>query len=76
MNGDLHLAGCYFLRLVALSQIAKHYLIRRLVDSLLENEERIESCVDTERNVAFHRLAGAWADTLEAEAMAEFVEKG
>lgn len=76
MNEDLYLADCYFLRLATLSQTAKLYLIRRLADSLLENKERIESCVDTERDVVFHRLAGAWVDDPEAELMASFIEKG
>lgn len=66
MDANLYLANYYLSLLDTLSSKAKLYLATRLMDSLLKHETLAEATAEAEKDAAFHRLAGAWANDAEA----------
>ena len=76
MDASMNLADYYFPMLNSLSSKAKLYLVRKLTDSLLKDKSMSTQSVEEERLAAFRKLAGAWADDPEGEAMEREIRDG
>ena len=76
MDASMNLADYYFPMLNSLSSKAKLYLVRKLTDSLLKDKSMSAQSVEEERLTAFRKLAGAWADDPEGEAMEREIRDG
>ena len=76
MDMNINLANYYFPLLNTLSSKAKLYLATKLMDSLLKDGTLPETSSEREKDIAFRRLAGAWANDPEADAMASFIRDG
>lgn len=79
MNGmdmNINLCNYYFSLLDTLSNKAKLYLATKLMDSLLKDDTLRETFDETEKDIAFRQLAGAWANDPEADAMTSAIRDG
>ena len=74
MDVSLSLANYYFPLLNTLSSKAKLYLATKLMDSLLKEETPLlNTAAEAKKDDAFRRLAGAWANDPEADAMTSVI---
>lgn len=76
MDANLYLADYYFPLLDTLNNKAKLYLVKKLTDSLLKSENLSDVSEEAEKDMAFHNLAGAWANDPEAETMTSIIRDG
>ena len=76
MDTNLYLANYYLSLLDTLNSKAKLYLATKLMDSLLKHEALSEVTAEAEKDAAFHRLAGAWANDPEVATIASVVRDG
>lgn len=76
MDTNLYLADYYFPLLDSLNNKAKLYLVKKLTDSLLKSESLPDVFEEAAKDTAFRKLAGAWANDPEAEAMTSIIRDG
>ena len=76
MDANLYLANYYFSLLNTLSSKAKLYLATKLMNSVLKEENASDVTAEAEKDAAFHRLAGVWADDPEATTMTSVICNG
>ena len=76
MDTNLYLADYYYGLLETLSRKEKLRLAERLMNSLSKKEATTDEAIEAEKDAAFRRLAGIWADDPEAETMADAISAG
>lgn len=69
IDTSLNIADYYFHMLNTLSRKGKLYLVKKLTDSLLNDEAISISSYEEEKKKIFNELAGAWANDPEADVM-------
>lgn len=73
---NIHLADYYFSTLNSLSDKAKLYLVNKLTESLINSADKTEKIKEAEKDNAFHKLAGIWANDPDIDRIEKSVLTG
>ena len=73
---NIHLADYYFSILNSLSDKAKLYLVNKLTESLINSADKTEKIKEAEKDNAFHKLAGIWANDPDIDRIEKSVLTG